>query len=741
MQDGELAAPPSPATDGPRDAEPAGPPSSLAAPPAPWRRRAQAAAARLDRVSVATVAWIPRLVPPCVYAGCLGVILWALSHVGSWSELTHNKLTREERWVSLALFVGSLLAMAVFYAAAYLAALRRRTPAPPPAAIGAAAGADKSPEIPTASAGDDSPAAESAAGDEADAPTAALGPPPAPRPRWDPELLATTVVRLNWALTALLAGPLAIAMTATNLEMDRPFFSLALAVLASAACVPTLVALTPLVIRVKQRLGRATTWLAVATAAAAAALYGVTFSWLAVINHRALQTRTIDLGLYDNLFFQTLQGRPLGCSFLDSGSHITNHFDPILVLLAPLYLLYPQAELLLVLQSLWLAAGCLPAYLIGRRFVGSHAAGAALAVIWALHPAIHGANMYEFHSLTLIAPLLLWLLYCLDSAHLRAYAVVLGLLFLCREDIPLITTFVGVYAILSGRARVGWLTILASAIYFAIAAAIMASYGKAASYAYYYAELIPNKLGVGDFVISLLTNPAYALSIMVSDHKMVFALVLLLPLGFLPLVVAKARVMLIYGALFLLLASRDPVYRIGFQYPVVFVPIAFFVAALAVPQVSAALRRRLHRRGIALDAPFIGHVVLTTLVILSLLVSWKFGGLVENARFRGGFRPVVREHNATHTRRYHWLQEMLAKIPADAAVIASDGLGAHISNRARAYRIWTREPGDFLLVDERELKGAHLTTHRARIKAGKLRELGREGTLALFAIEPPGTPL
>ena len=39
------------------------------------------------------------------------------------------------------------------------------------------------------------------------------------------------------------------------------------------------------------------------------------------------------LGYYDNIFFQSIHGKPLGCSMIKSGYHGSAHFDPLLVLL------------------------------------------------------------------------------------------------------------------------------------------------------------------------------------------------------------------------------------------------------------------------------------------------------------------------------------------------------------------------------------------------------------------------
>jgi len=156
--------------------------------------------------------------------------------------------------------------------------------------------------------------------------------------------------------------------------------------------------------------------------------YSYFFSRLAITQHQAFGTRTIDLGYYDNIFYQSIHGRPLACSLLRSGTHASAHFDPILVVMSPLYLIYPRAELLLSLQSVWLGSGAIPAYLLGKHHLDSRQAGIIMAIVYALYPALHGANMYEFHSLSLIAMPMLWVLYFLEKKNKLGYFVMLGVL-------------------------------------------------------------------------------------------------------------------------------------------------------------------------------------------------------------------------------------------------------------------------------------------------------------------------
>jgi uncharacterized membrane protein len=471
--------------------------------------------------------------------------------------------------------------------------------------------------------------------------------------------------------------------------------------------------------------------------------YAAFFSILSITNHHALNTRTADLGYYDNIFYQSIHGNPLGCSFLKSGVHSSAHFDPILILLSPIYFIYQRAETLLVFQSVWLGAGVIPLYLLARERRMSRPAGLVLALIYATYPALHGANMYEFHSLTLITPLLLWLLYFLEIGAMKRYFAVLVALLLCREDVSLLLCFVGGSAILSlrkDRIRAGSYTILLGIGYFILAKSAFMRSTMLGGYSYYYEELIPEKKGVTQLLISLVTNPSFVFKLVLEEQKVIFLALLFLPLAFLPFAAKSGRIMLVYGFLFCLLASRDPVYSVHFQYTSVLFPIAFALTPAALQRIEDTGASALN-----LSGPRLARALLGAGLVAGVLLGIKFGALAENASFRGGFNPVTRSLTKEQESRYAWLRQTIAKIPRNASVGATRKLGPHISNRSEAYIYPYKEgyperPADYVIADEAELKDEALEAHRRALGRRELVEIARSGTFALFIRKDPGQP-
>src|SRR5438034_3846398 len=109
----------------------------------------------------------------------------------------------------------------------------------------------------------------------------------------------------------------------------------------------------------------------------AIAAYAAAFSALSVLRHRAFQTGRFDLGNMVQAVWSTAHGHPLRITGLrgDGISRLAAHFDPILAVFAPLWLLWPSPDLLLVSQAIAVALGALPVFWLARNHLGSERAG------------------------------------------------------------------------------------------------------------------------------------------------------------------------------------------------------------------------------------------------------------------------------------------------------------------------------------------------------------------------------
>ncbi len=476
--------------------------------------------------------------------------------------------------------------------------------------------------------------------------------------------------------------------------------------------------------------------LALATFVAAMIGYCVVISAYAVIDHHNFGTAVYDLGIYDNLMWQTAHGYFLDCSLIKGGNHVSAHFDPIIALISVFYRLYMHAETLLVLQTLWLASGAIPLYLLAKRRLGNEWFAAVLGLIYLVYPALHGVNMFDFHSLAFVIPSGMWAVYLLDIGAFKRYWLILGLLLITREDISLLNCFIGAYAILIGRTRTGLVTIVVSLVYLVLVkmfampdSSLLMSADKAYSYVYYYDEMIPHKNeGSRGLAISALTNPLFALQVAFKEEKLLFFFHLLAPLLALPFAAGRKLILSVYGLLFIGLASRNHVFSLYFQYSSLLFPMLF----VAVPDGLRRVTDGPRVKALGIERAPLAWTLLFGMLTSSLILSAKFGALVPNHAFMAGWNRLVRVPTAQMREKYEWMKEIAAGIPPDASVSMSHWVGPHLSNRRKAYHWPAVNGAEFLVIDEASVKKDDERRLRRLVEKNEYRLVEKRNDISLY---------
>jgi len=186
-----------------------------------------------------------------------------------------------------------------------------------------------------------------------------------------------------------------------------------------------------------------------------AAVWAGLFSYLSIRRHDAFWTGRFDLGNMVQAVWSTAQGRPLettdiaGNQFVRLGAHV----DPILVLFTPLAWTGVLPQALLVAQAVIVAAGALPAYWLGRRWLGDERLAVAAAAVYLLYPPLQWATLTEFHPVTLAAPLLLFCIWAAEERRYVLLSVAAVLAALTKEEVGLALAVLGVWMIVRGRGR------------------------------------------------------------------------------------------------------------------------------------------------------------------------------------------------------------------------------------------------------------------------------------------------
>ena len=153
---------------------------------------------------------------------------------------------------------------------------------------------------------------------------------------------------------------------------------------------------------------------------AAIASYAAGFAALSVLRHDAFETGRFDLGNMVQAVWSTAHGHLLQVTNLHGVqvSRLGAHVDPILVVFAPLWWIWPSPSLLLTAQAVVVALGALPLYWLARKHTGSERAALGFSLAYLLFPATDWMTLNEFHPVALACPLLLFAIWYLDEDQL-----------------------------------------------------------------------------------------------------------------------------------------------------------------------------------------------------------------------------------------------------------------------------------------------------------------------------------
>jgi uncharacterized membrane protein len=427
-----------------------------------------------------------------------------------------------------------------------------------------------------------------------------------------------------------------------------------------------------------------------------AAVWAAVLGYLSVLRHRAGWTGRFDVGNMVQAVWSTAHGHPLettdvlGRQFSRLGAHV----DPILVVFTPLAWLGHLPETMLVAQAVIVATGALPAFWLGRRWLGHDALAIAAAAVYLLYPPTMWTTLTEFHPVTLAAPLLLFCIWAAEERRLVTLSVLAVAAALCKEEVGLALAMLGVWMVVRGLGcRYGAVLIAASLAWVAFAVLVVIPHfnaGQGSEFVARYGSLGDDGGGIAT---TLLTRPWEALQLLWSYDRLSYVGALLLPLLLLPL----AAPLLLLGALpevlLNVLADWWPQYSVEFQYVAVIVPFAVAASILGLARVRRVARPAWLVR--AVEEPralAVGWVVVVALagVYQGPLPWWAAVPVV------GSQERTEQFHVTAHSRA---MQRAVDMVPAGVPVSAGNLLAAHLSERWRIYTFPVVRDARWVLVD------------------------------------------
>jgi uncharacterized membrane protein len=429
-------------------------------------------------------------------------------------------------------------------------------------------------------------------------------------------------------------------------------------------------------------------------------LYAVVFGSLSLVRHWAFHSTALDLGVFDQVLWNTVHGRfmesTLSLGRCDPHSFFLDHFSPALLVIAPFYAIVPRPETLIVFQTVALALGAWPIYLLARRFLARGGERLVWVAAYVLSAPLAWITFYDFHEITLAVLPLGLAVYFLATRRTVPLLLALGASFLVKEELPLLAIGFGLALLAQRRWGIGVFVTVASAAWFVVTLkVIIPAFAGGAPYQYLgrYASL-----GSDEFAIArtLVLDPLRVLRVLVSGEwgsKLAFVLTLFAPgLG----LAVRSRWALIPAIIplgYLLLSDYGGEHTHHNQYGAPLIPLALGASIIGFATLSDRTRVRWR-----LSAAVLGSALAFALVHGALPLTPGF----YDAYLRGNPDRAPSEGTVfLREPRYEPFLIAVAAIPADAPISSRDFFTTQVPERRFNYHLNGLDPcgAEYVILD------------------------------------------
>jgi uncharacterized membrane protein len=425
-----------------------------------------------------------------------------------------------------------------------------------------------------------------------------------------------------------------------------------------------------------RRVARALRWAsrhrpAVALGCLVAAYIGV-FGWLTWRHHANFGTAAFDMGIYDQGLwllsrfrepFVTVRG-------LDYFGHHANYST---VLLVPAYWLGAGPQFLYLFETVVLALGAMPVWLLTRDRIGNRWAAVGLASAYLLHPAVQWMNWWHFHPDALMITPLLFAWWFATRERWGWFAVCAALVALTKEDGAMAVAALGGVLLLRRSWKPGMTALLAGAGWFLLATRVLIPRANGGLQPLYN-ELFPDYgSSMFEIVATMLRHPGRVIGDLTEHSRLLYFAQLFTPVAFAPALALPVVLIAVPQLLINSLSGHASTHDIHYHYS------AVPVAAIFVATVEGI--RRLPRERLRPWA--VGAVVVASLVGQ---VAW--GPSPIGRAFDDGYWFTPK------SRAVATMAAATELVPPGVGVSATDSVMPHLTHRVRSF-VW---PHPFAVV-------------------------------------------
>jgi uncharacterized membrane protein len=297
-------------------------------------------------------------------------------------------------------------------------------------------------------------------------------------------------------------------------------------------------------------------------------------SLLALLRHNQFMSKAWDLAIFAQLIENFKNGIYFEANVRGVANIFSDHFNPIIYVFSPLlYIWNDPSRLLLVIQAFFLTIGVIPVYLLAKQKLDSLRAARLVGIAYLILPVLQYLTLADFHPVVISIPLMLFAWYFMEIRRFGWMYFFIALCLMCDEQMWIVIGAMGLFIAIFRKDRIRGiaLTVIGWGGFIALILWFFPSFREGQDYFYIHRyAYLGNSLR--EIAGNLIVHPGLWLPRLFSARVFVFAFLMLLPVGFLPLFKPKYLLILLptffYNAL-----SIEPLQMTVFaQYTAPYIP-------------------------------------------------------------------------------------------------------------------------------------------------------------------------
>ena len=375
-------------------------------------------------------------------------------------------------------------------------------------------------------------------------------------------------------------------------------------------------------------------------------------------------TYGFDMGIYDQGIwlvsrfknpFVTIRG-------LDYFGH---HVNIITLLFVPAYWLGAGPHFLYLVETVWLAAGAIPIWLLGRDRLKSSWMPLGLCAAYLLYPSVEWINWWQFHPDALIITPLMFAYWLATRKRWGWFWAAVVIALLCKEDAGLAVFALGICLWLKHRQRAqGLITAIAGGAWFLICTKLIIPLANGGGAPFYVATFPDLGTSIFSIIGNFVFHPSKWLRLVTARSRWTYYAQVFWPVALLALLEPLVLLIGIPQLLVNTISATSDAYDIHFMLTAIVTAGVFLAVVEACGKRGRTPAGRRFMVGLVVSAALAGNV------------AWSPSPISVN--FHSGY--WVPPHPQDQA-----INEAISIVPKNAAVSATYNIDDHMTHRVLIY--------------------------------------------------------